>query len=103
ADADNGVLLGVVERGAEADPCFRARIARRERGPETIARLSRQAGSDRSASDYEETHAVEVVGVEVGLSEHQRQLGRDTGEGRHPMFDGEPERVRGAPAPHDEA
>jgi hypothetical protein len=64
--ADDGVLLGVVERGAEADPRFGARIARRQRGAEAIARLLREAGSDRSAPDDEEADAVEVVGVEVG-------------------------------------
>src|SRR5215207_7381665 len=33
ADADDGVLLGVVERGAETDARFGARIARCQRGP----------------------------------------------------------------------
>ena len=60
ADADHGVLVGIVERGAEPDPRFGARVARRERGAEAPAGFFGQAGSDRPAARDDESDAGEI-------------------------------------------
>ncbi len=50
ADADDRVLLGIVECGTEPDPGFGARVARRKLRIEAATRLLGQAGRDRTAA-----------------------------------------------------
>ena len=50
AHADLGVLVGVVERGAEPDARFGAGVAHRQRGAEAGSRLSDERGSGRAAA-----------------------------------------------------
>ena len=101
-DAHDCILFGIVERGAEADAGFGARITRREQRAEAAARLLGQARCDRSAARDDVADARQVVRVEVGLAQHERELRRDAGNGRHLLAREELERVARAPALHDE-
>ena len=74
ADADDGVFLGIVERGSEADACFRTRVASREQCAEPPAGFFGESGSDRPTAGDDEAQRGQVVVVEVGLAEHQREL-----------------------------
>ena len=93
ADADDLVVLGVVERGAEPDAGLGARVARRERGAEARRAPRAQRGRGRAAADDDGPHARQVEGVEVGIPQHQRELRRDAGDGRHPLLGEHAQRV----------
>ena len=66
ADADDRVFLGVVERGAEPDAGFGARVASRERRAEAAPRFVGEAGRDGPPPAMMKLHARQVEGVEVG-------------------------------------
>src|SRR4029077_6539227 len=90
------------EGGAEAAAGFGARIARRGGRAEPAARLVGETGGDRTAARDDETHARKVEAVEVGLPQHERELGRDAGNRRHLLAREELECVARPPALHDE-
>ena len=94
ADAHDRVLGRVVEPGAEADAGLGARVPRGQRGAEPGACLVGQARGDGPSSHGDEPHRRQVVVVEVGLTQHERELGRDTGDARHPVLGDKAQRVR---------
>ena len=76
-DADDRVLVGVVERGAEPDAGLGARVARREPRAEPAARFLGEAGCDRPAAGDDEACTLErSKRVEVGMAQHERELRR---------------------------
>ena len=101
-DADDRVLVGIVERGAEPDAGFGARVARREARAEPAARLLREPGRDRTAARDDVLHRLEVEGVEVGIAQHERELRRHAGDRRHAFAREQFERGPRVPAFHDE-
>ncbi|MDZ7733377.1 MAG: hypothetical protein U5R31_09920 [Acidimicrobiia bacterium] len=54
-----------------------------------------------ATADDERLHGREVVVVEVGLAQHERDLGRDPPEPDHAVLGREPEGVGGTPLRHD--
>ncbi len=101
-DADDRVLLGIVECGAETDAGFRARVARRERGAEATACLLGETGRDRSAARDDVLHRRQVEAIELGIAQHQRELRRYAGDDRHALAGQQLERGACSPPLHDE-
>ena len=83
AHADDRVLVGIVERGAEPDAGFGARVAGGEARAEAAARFLGEPGSDRPAARDDVLHRVQVEVVELGIAEHERELGRHARDRGH--------------------
>ena len=101
-DADDRVLVRVVERGAEADARLRARVAGGESRTEAPAGLLGEPGRDRSAARDDVLHGREIEGVELWIAQHERELRRYARDGRHAFAREELECGSGVPAFHDE-
>ena len=103
-DADDRVLVGIVERGAEPDAGLGARVARRERGAEPRRVPPRPdpgvTGPPPTTMNWTLSRS---KSSKSGSREHERELRRHAGDGRHPLALEQLERAAALPPRHDEA